>query len=72
MNALFLLINDFPIVLFLVFVLAGGTGFYLLMIKFWKLSDEIATPPPELLLIISRPTRRPFGTLSEPKSSSRF
>ena len=48
MNALFLLINDFPLFPFLIFVLAGGIGIYLLMLKSSKLLDEHTTPPPEL------------------------
>ena len=48
MNALFLLINDFPLVPFFIFALAGGVGIYLLMVISRKILDEHTAPPPEL------------------------
>ncbi len=49
MNELFLLTNNFPLVPFLLLILAVGIGFYFLMFKSWKVLDEQTAPPPELL-----------------------
>ncbi len=49
MNALLLQTNNFPLVPFLLIILASGIGFYFLMVRSWKVLDEQTAPPPELL-----------------------